>query len=211
MTMKNTLIYKHKTSFGTVFLKSRKNGLNPESLYLEIYSKSTQKRHLEFLSLTFTGNEVTDTKIRHEAISKCINYVFSEKKLEGMNFTSFCAEQIAKIDKPQSRNNAVSGIRKFHQFAKSDTIEFKQINEKLLLDFREWLLKMASCKRGGKLMKQNSADAYFNFVKRYANRAQRKGFISQAAYMVSDIPAIGKTISVNANFICRCFYSIVLN
>ena len=54
--MKNTLIYKHKTAFGTVFLKSRKNGGNPESLYLEVYLKETQKRHLEFLGLCFTGH-----------------------------------------------------------------------------------------------------------------------------------------------------------
>lgn len=80
--MKNILIYKHKTAFGTVFLKSRKNGLNPESLYLEIYLKSTKKRHLEFLGLHYTGNSITDGKIKQAGIGKCINYVCTEKKPE---------------------------------------------------------------------------------------------------------------------------------
>jgi integrase len=198
--MKNALIYKHKTTFGTVFLKSRKNGLNPESLYLEIYLKSTQKRNLEFLGLNYTGNPITDTKIKQEAIGKCINYVFTEKKAEGTNFKDFCFEQIAKIDKAKSRLNSESTIKKLHQFAKVDALQFKQINERFLLDFREWLLKIATCTFGGKPMKQNTADTYFNIVRRYANRAQRKGFISQTAYMTSDIPAIGKVINPPITF-----------
>jgi len=194
MTMKNTLIYKHKTSFGTVFLKSRKNGLNPESLYLEIYFKSTQKRHLDFLGLTLTDNPITDAKIKQEAIGKCINYVFTEKKSEDMTFTDFCAEQIAKIDKVQSRTNPGTAIKKLHQFAKTDVVWFRQINERFLLDFREWLLRTAICKLGGKPMKQNSADSYFKFVKRFANRAQRKGLIPLTAYSPADIPAIGQVV-----------------
>jgi len=193
--MKNTLIYKHKTSFGTVFLKSRKNGSNPESLYLEIYLKSTQKRHLEFLGLLFTGNELTDAKIKQEAIGKCINFVFTEKKSEDQTFTGFCAEQISKIDKVQSRLNPLAAIKKLHQFAKTDTIHFRQINERFLLDFREWLLKTATCKYGGKAMKQNTIDQYFKFVKRSANRAQRKGFISQNSYSSIDIPIIGMVVN----------------
>jgi hypothetical protein len=90
--MKNTLIYKNKTSFGTVFLKSRKNGSNTESLYLEIYLKSIQKRHLEFLGLILTGNEANDAKIKQEALCKCINYDFVEKKPEEITFTAFCTE-----------------------------------------------------------------------------------------------------------------------
>ena len=200
MIMKNTLIYKHKTSLGTVFLKSRKNGLNPESLYLEIYLKETQKRHLQFLGLTFTGNQITDTRMKQEAIGKCMNYVFTEKKSVDITFTAFCAEQIAKIDKAQSRVNPATAIKKLHQFAKTDVIEFKQINEKLLLDYREWLLRGTTCKISGKPMKQNTSDSYFKFVKRFANRAQRKGFILLTAYSPADIPAIGQVVNPPITF-----------
>src|SRR5579863_9602975 len=120
--MKNTLIYKHKTTFGTVFLKSRKNGLNPESLYLEIYLKSTQKRNLEFLGLNFTGNPLTDGKIKQEAISKCINYVHTEKKTGDSTFTEFCLEQIAKIDKKGSRKAPLRALNRLQTYAKTNTL-----------------------------------------------------------------------------------------
>src|ERR1700748_2534440 len=120
--MKNALIYKHKTTFGTVFLKSRKNGLNPESLYLEIYLKSTKKRHLEFLGLHFTGNSVTDTKIKQDAIGKCINYIYLEKTARDLTFTDYYLEQTAKIDKLQSRRAPLIALHKLHIYAKSEPI-----------------------------------------------------------------------------------------
>jgi len=113
--MKNTLIYKNKTVFGTVFLKSRKNSLNPESLYLEIYLKSTRKRNLEFLGLYFTGNPVYDSKTKQEAIGKCINYVFTNKKAIDMTFSDFWKEQCTKIDNPRSRQTPLKVLIRLEQ------------------------------------------------------------------------------------------------
>lgn len=194
--MKNTLIYKHKTTFGTVFLKSRKNGLNPESLYLEIYLKSTRKRHLEFLGLYFTGNPIADGKIKQDAIGQCLNYVCSEKKTEDLTFTSFCLEQIAKIDKLRSRNAPLRALKKLHEYTKSDCVYFNQINEKLLLGFREWLLTKAIKSRNKKpsFLQKNTADLYMCMIMGSANRAQRKGLIPLTAYSMEDIPAIGQTV-----------------
>jgi hypothetical protein len=127
--MKNTLIYKHKTTFGTVFLKSRKNGLNPESLYLEIYLKATQKRHLEFLGLYFSGNPIADVKIKQEAIGKCINYSFAEKKASDISFTDFCKQQIAKIDKVQSQDSPSRSIKKWHAYMNNDNVPFNQVTK----------------------------------------------------------------------------------
>jgi integrase len=194
--MKNTLMYKHKTTFGTVFLKSRKNGLNPESLYLEIYLKSTRKRHLEFLGLYFTGNPITDGRIKQEAIGKCLTYVCTEKKDGDLTFTSFCLEQIAKIDKLRSRNAPLRALKKLQEYTKSDTIYFNQINEKLLLGFRDWLLNKAHNTKNKKpvFLQKNTDHLYLSMIMGSANRAQRKGLIPLTAYSASDIPYIGQEV-----------------
>jgi integrase len=201
--MKNTLIYKHKTTYGTVFLKSRKNRLNPESLYLEIYLKETQKRHLEFLGLYFTGNPLTDNAIKQDAIARCINYAFMEKKDEITSFTAFCEGEILKIDKLQSRKTPSSSLQKFRQFAKREDIPFTFINEKNLLAYREWLLNEAlnDCRKTAdgteyKQMERGTCDGYLSVIMRYANRAQRKGYIPLSSYSHADIHAIGKVVKV---------------
>ncbi len=198
--MKNTLIYKHKTTFGTVFLKSRKNGLNPESLYLEIYLKSTKKRHLDFLGLKFTGNPITDTKTKQDAICKCINYTYSEMKTGDSSFTDFCLEQTAKIDKEQSRNGPLRTIKKLHLYSNSNVIQFSQVNESFLLGFRDWLLNKAVGKYTKRPLEKGTADLYLSTIMCFANRAQRKGFISWTAYTKEDIPPIGKVIKAPITF-----------
>jgi integrase len=198
--MKNTLVYKHKTTFGTVFLKSRKNGTNPESLYLEIYSKETQKRQLEFLGLTFTGNTLTDTQIKQDAIIKCINYAFTEKKEENDVFSVFCEGEIKKIDKEQSRKGSRSALQKLRQFVKTENIPFSLITEKFLLSFRDWLLNEAPNNCRDKQMEKATCDLYLSIIMRYANRAQRKGYISLTAYNHADIPPIGKVVKLPITF-----------
>jgi len=197
-TMKNTLIYKHKTIFGTVFLKSRKNGLNPKSLYLEIYLKSTRKRQLQFLGLRFTGNPVTDGKIKQDAIGKCINYVFIEKQTNDMTFTDFCIEQIAKIDKLQSRKLPQLALNKLHTYTETSAVSFSLINEKKLIGFREWLLNKAisNSNKQSVPISKGTADLYLSIIMRYTNRAQRKGLIPLTAYSANDIPAIGQVVKV---------------
>ena len=185
--MKNTLIYKHKTVLGTVFLKSRKNGPNPESLYLEVYLKATQKRHLEFLGLHFTGNAITDNKIKQDAILKCCNYIFTEKKEEIRSFSTFWEGEVRKIVKEQSRRNPLNVLKKLHRFAGKNEIPFSLINEKFLLSYREWVLNTLS---------KGTADLHLSIFMRFANRAQRKGYISFSAYDPIDIPAIGQVIKI---------------
>ncbi len=194
--MKNTLIYKHKTVLGTVFLKSRKNGLNPESLYLEVYLKSTQKRNLEFLGLHFTGNSILDGKIKQDAIGKCINYVFAEKKAADITFTDFCKEQAAKIDNPKSRRTPLNTLKKLHDYAKTETVFFHQVNEGFLIGFREWLLNKAQSDCSKLPISKGTADLYLSIIMRYANRAQKKGLIPLTAFSVNDIPAIGQVVKV---------------
>ncbi|HTB30411.1 MAG TPA: tyrosine-type recombinase/integrase [Bacteroidia bacterium] len=195
--MKNTLIYKHKTTFGTVFLKSRKNGLNPQSLYLEIYLKATQKRHLEFLGLHFTGNPTMDGKIKQDAIGKCINYVFTEKKTIEMTFTSFCMEQTLKIDNLKSRNGPFRSLKKLHLYAKTENVSFNQINESFLLGFRHFLLNTSvSDNYHKKPLSKGTADLYMATIMCYANRAQRKGLIPLSTYSPKDIPCIGQVVKV---------------
>src|SRR5580698_6179710 len=164
MTMKNTLIYKHKTAFGTIFLKSRKNGFNPESLYLEIYHKSTQKRNLQFLGLSFTGNPVQDNKIKQDAIGQCINYVFSEKKTIEASFTDFCNEQILNIEKLQSRKAPYKALNKLHEYSRSNPVTFYQVNESLLVGFRNWLLTKGVNEKLGTPYSRNTADLYFTIL-----------------------------------------------
>lgn len=194
--MKNTLIYRHKTSLGTVFLKSRKNGLNPESLYLEIYLKSTQKRHLEFLGLQYTDNPLTDAKIKQDAIGKCINYSFEEKKSCDKSFTDFCLEQIAKIDKVQSQDSPSRSLKKWHTYMKMDNVPFNQVNERTLIGFRDYLLNGPANSWNDKTLLRNTANLYWSSIICYANRAQRKGLIPLTAYTPSDIPPIGQEVKV---------------
>ena len=194
--MKNTLIYKHKTSFGTVSLKARKNGLNPESLFLEIYFKSTQKRQLEFLNIRLSGDPVIDTRMKKEAIEKCINYEFSEKKTNNSTFTDFFKEQIRKIDKEQSRYTLIRSLKKLHTYSRAENIPFSMITESFLLGLREWFLNRALNEYTELPLQKNTADLYFSTIMCFANRAQRKGYISASAYNVTDIPPVGKVIKV---------------
>ena len=200
--MKNTLIYKHKMTSGTVFLRSRQNGMNPESLYLEIYSKSDQKRHLEFLGLYFTGNPVADGKIKQDAIGQCINYSFVHKKDTAITFTSFCYDQVARIDKIQSHNTPLRAIKKLHLYANKETITLNEVNESFLLGFRDYLLNRAinGTNIKPKTLAKNTSDLYLSCIVSYANRAQRKGLIPLTAYSANDIPPIGKYVKVPITF-----------
>ena len=119
-----------------------------------------------------------------------------ENKTKDLTFTAYCAEQITKINKPQSRINPGSALKKLHKFVQRDTITFNQINESFLLNFRHWLLNTAVSINDNLLLKQGTADLYLSVVMRFANRAQRKGYISLTAYNQADIPAIGKVIKI---------------
>jgi integrase len=191
----NTEIYRHKGELGTVALKSRKNGNNPESLYLEIYEKATQKRRLEFLNMYLTGNQTIDTLIKTDALGKCSGYLFKPRNLDKMTFTDFIKEQINKIDKEQSRKVSYSALTRFKEYAHALIIPFSMVNEKFLLGFRNWLLTEAFSERGG-IIGRGTADNYLSAIMRFANRAQRKGLISSTAYSSKEIPCIGKVTKV---------------
>lgn len=195
----NTELYRHKSEQGTVTLKSRKNGNNPISLYLEIYGKATQKRHLQFLNLYLTGNEITDTQIKTDALRICTGYTFNIKNTD-TSFTDFIQEQILRIDKVQSRKNPICALKKLVQFAGIDNIPFNKVNERFLLSFREWLLNRAVGNIGKRPLDKGTCDLYFSIVMRFSNRAQKKGLIPITAYQQSDIPAIGKVVKVPVTF-----------
>ncbi|HTA82696.1 MAG TPA: tyrosine-type recombinase/integrase [Bacteroidia bacterium] len=191
----NTELYRCKSELGTVALKSRKNGNNPESLYLEVYEKVTQKRHLEFLNLYLTGNEHIDTQVKNDALTKCSAYVFNSPKSGCLSFDAFINEMILKIDKEQSRKSSRTSLNRLREYAKLTTIPFNKVDEKFLSGFRNWLLTEALSERGG-LLEKGTSDNYLSIIMRFANRAQRKGFISINSYNAQDIPCIGKVIKV---------------
>ncbi|MGB9153536.1 MAG: site-specific integrase [Alphaproteobacteria bacterium] len=195
----NTEIYRHKSNDGTVALKSRKNGNNPESLYLEIYEKATQKRHLQFLDLYFSGNEALDIQAKTNALSRCTSYDFHTKKVDATSFTDFFKEQIARIDNIKSRRNPNVTLRKLYEFTSSESIPFSKVNENFLLSFREWLLNKApnhNSKKVRKTLEKGTADLHMACLMRFANRAQRKGLISTSAYTAFEIPPIGQVVKV---------------
>jgi len=199
----NDEIYRHKNEHGTITLKSRKNGNNPESLYLEVYEKATQKRQLQFLNLYLTGNEALDTLTKTEALSRCSGYVFHTRKTEATSFTDFCRGQIERIDKAQSQLNPKTALNKLHQFTNSLNIPFTKIDENFLLSFREWLLNSAhnnSCKRNKRKLEKSTGWLYMAIIMRFANRAQRKGLIPLSAYTPCEIPPISITAKVPITF-----------
>jgi len=87
-------------------------------------------------------------------------------------------------------------LKKLHDYAKTETVYFHQINENLLLGFREWLLNKAKSDCSKLPISKGTADLYLSIIMRYANRAQRKGLIPLTAYSANDIPAIGKVVKV---------------
>jgi integrase len=193
----NHEIFRHKSECGTVTLKSRKNGNNPESLYLEIYEKATQKRHLEFLNLYFTGNEALDTQTKTNALSFCTGYTFQVKKQGFNSFSDFFREQIERIDEKKSRRNPSVSLKKLHAFTNTDNIPFTKINEQFLLSLREWLLNRApnnNLKTVTKTLEKNTASLHFSYIMRFVNKAQRKGLIPVSAYTPSEIPGIGTVV-----------------
>jgi len=191
----STELYRRKSELGTVALKSRKNGNNPESLYLEVYEKATQKRHLEFLNQYLTGNEHIDTQIKNDALIKCSAYMFNSPKSDCLSFDAFINEMILKIDKEQSRKSSRTSLSRLREYMKLTTIPFNKVDEKLLLGFRNWLLNEALSERGG-LLEKGTSDNYLSIIMRFANRAQRKGFISTNAYNSKEIPCIGKVVKI---------------
>ncbi len=193
----NSEIYRHKNEYGSIALKSRKNGNNPESLYIEVYEKSTQKRHLEFLNLFLTGDKALDILTKTHALGKCTGYVFHAPKISSLSFTDFFKEQISRIDDVRSRRNPNVSLKKLHAFANTDNIPFTKINEHFLLSLREWLLNSApnnNLKTITKTLEKNTASLHFSNIMRFANKAQRKGLIPSSAYAPSDIPGIGMVV-----------------
>jgi integrase len=199
----NNELFRDKSESGTVTLKSRKNGNNPESLYLEIYEKATQKRHLEFLNLYFTGNEALDNQTKTNALSICTNYTFQVKKQGSNSFTDFFREQIERIDEKKSRRNPNVSLQKLHTYANTDNVPFAKINEHFLISIREWLLNKApnnNLKTVSKTLEKNTASLHFSCIMRFANKAQRKGLIPNSAYTPSEIPGIGKVVKAPVTF-----------
>jgi integrase len=201
--MKNTLLFNRKTTLGNVKLKARKNGDNPASLYLEIYDKSTQKRTLQFLDLYFTGNEAINDRLTTEGVKRCNEYSFGAQKPKitpSQTFTAYIVEQVAEIDKVQSRKSSFSALKKLKEYAKQDIISWKRLDSEFLKGFRQFLLTKAISETDGHLLDKNTADNYLSIIMRYANRAQSKGFISPYAYDRNEIKAIGKEINPAITF-----------
>jgi len=200
--MKNTLIHTNKTSGGSIKLFSRKNGLNPVSLYLEIYTRTTQKRHLEFLGLHLTGDEVNDNINIHAAKQACINYVIIDvKKEKPLNFTTFINERLLLIEKPQSRKNGSKALKKLQIFAGKEQIRFIDITDKLLQDFKVWLLtKAINHNIKSRLISRCSADIYYTEISRFAKKARNKGYIPSLNFDPDDIKYIGRDNSLPVTF-----------
>jgi integrase len=200
--MKNTLIHTNKTSGGSIKLFSRQNGLNPASLYLEIYPKSTKKRHLEFLGLHLTGDEVNDTINIQSAKRTCINYVITDvKKDKPANFTTFINERLLLIEKPQSRKNGVKALKKLQKFTAKEQIRFADITDKLLQDFKTWLLtKAINNNIKSELISRGTADIYYTEISRFAKKARNKGYIPALNFDPDDIKYIGRNNTLPVTF-----------
>jgi integrase len=199
--MENTLIHTNKTSGGNVKLFSRKNGSNPESLYLEIYNKGTQKRHLEFLGVYLIGDTITDERNIQAAKDLCIKYAITNVKRERpTNFTAFFNIQLLNIEKERSRANGRCALKKLHEFSGKNPIKFSDIDDTLLKGFKDWLLTKATSETRDKIIERGTASLYLIEIMRFANKARDKGYITTMNYDPKDIKQIAKTSKIPITF-----------
>jgi integrase len=185
-----------------VTLREKSISKGRKSLYLDFYpaitlqetGKTTRREFLGLyiLSKPNTPLEKDNNKetivmaqqIRHRRendLNKPEIYTAFEKeqlRLKAIGEQDFLEYYTTLVNKRKSSNydNWNSCLHHFKEFTKG-TLKFADLNEKVLNDFKEYLLNAKNRRGGDKAIDQNSALSYFNKIKAALKQAYKDGLL----------------------------------
>jgi integrase len=104
------------------------------------------------------------------------NYGFLSDHKQTTSFLVYF-EKLAEKRKGSNSDNWKSAIQYFKGFTDGAVIRFKDLNEGICSDFRDYLLNAPSRKSNKVSLSQNSAQSYFNKFKATLKQAYREGYL----------------------------------
>ena len=185
-----------------VTLRKKKISKGRQSLYLDFYpaithpetGKSTRR---EFLGLYIFEKPKTPIDKQHNAETLKIGESIRQKRENFLNkpeiYSEYEKEQLRKKElgeqcfieyfrklankrKANNRDNWISALNYIEAFT-GGKLKFADLNEKLLEDFKEYLLTTKSKKSEKTTLSRNSAVSYFNKVKAALKQAYKDGIL----------------------------------
>ena len=132
---------------------------NKETLQLAEQIRFKQENHLNKPEI-YSGYEKEQLRIKQLGEKDFIEYY----------------RTLAYKRKSSNHKNWMSALKHLEQFA-GDRLRFADLNERLLEDFKEYLLTTQSSKSGKALLSQNSALSYFNKIKAALKQAYKDGLL----------------------------------
>ena len=182
----------------------RKKGISKErfSLYLDIYPpiihpETGRKTRRHFLGLYIKEKPKTATDKQHNKETLQLAEQIRQKQENHLNkpeiYSDYEKEQLrikqlgekdfieyyrmlAHKRKSSNHDNWMSALKYLEKFA-GERLRFADLNERLLEDFKEFLLTTGSNKSKKALLSQNSALSYFNKIKAALKQAYKDGLL----------------------------------
>ncbi len=185
-----------------VTLREKKITKGRKSLYLDFYPpiphpKTGKPTRREFLGILIIDKPKTEKEKAHkkqqlalansirnkrwEVLSKPEIYLEFEKeqlRLKELGQECFVEyfKQLADKRKASNHDNWISALNYLNDFT-NNSLKFKDLNQKFLNDFKEYLLNTTSKRSKKTKLSQNSAVSYFNKVKAALKQAYSDGIL----------------------------------
>jgi len=185
-----------------VTLRQKKISKGRESLYLDFYPaiphpETGEPTRREFLGLYIFEKPKTPIDKRHNTETLLIGESIRQRRENWLNkpeiYSEYEKEQLRKKElgeqsfieyfrklankrKASNHDNWISSLKYFEAFTDGE-LKFAELNEKLLEDFKEYLLTTKSNKSNKAILAQNSAVSYFNKVKAAMKQAYKDGIL----------------------------------
>jgi integrase len=185
-----------------VTLRQKKISKGRQSLYLDFYPaiphpETGEPTRREFLGLYIFEKPKTPIDKQHNTETLQIGESIRQKRENFLNkpeiYSEYEKEQLRKKElgeqcfieyfrklankrKASNHDNWVSALNYIEAFT-NGKLRFADLNEKILEDFKEYLLKTKSKKSDKATLSQNSAVSYFNKVKAALKQAYKDGIL----------------------------------
>ena len=184
-----------------VTLRQKQISKGRQSLYLDFYPaiphpKTGKPTRREFLGLYIIDkpkqidkqHNIDTLKIGESIRQKRENFlnkpeIYSQYEKEQLKIKELCElcfieyfRKLANKRKTSNHDNWVSALNYLNDFT-NGKLKFADLNEKILEDFKEYLLTTKSKKSNKVTLSQNSAVSYFNKVKAALKQAYKDGIL----------------------------------
>ena len=186
-----------------VTLRKKSISKGRESLYLDFYPpikhpKTGEPTRRQFLNMYVSAKPRTEPeKSRNKEIERLAEQIRQQKEnvinkpevynefekeqlklreLGERNFVEYFREEAHKRGNSSNWHNWKSALHYFETFS-GGKIKFSELNEKIIEDFRSYLLDAKMMKSKTLKLSQNSAQSYFNKLKATLRQAYKEGLL----------------------------------